>query len=691
MKKISFKTFFVLGLLGLSLTFIYLNYPKIINKLALAQSKDAIAIRVIPNPNHISAQRWYKEQGFSGSPQAIIVDGYEGIRDGRTVYVNAANVDLNVTPKKFYTNIYLISYNQQAEKSTVDIFGQIVNHWQFNTNLAKGKDNNDDDAKCSADSELKCITDKDCAGHGYCSSYKAQVTRDTIRLARLNDIDTKIKQYGQTHSSYPQLSAGTYLPNITISTWPSWQDNFAKELGGSLPVDPINKFSVCDGYNAVTCWNEADKKFAWTITAEGNTIEAGSRVFLYQANSANTYKLCAFAETPFITDSCNSECIPMCFDRVCGPSGCKDAEGKDILCGSCSAGDCSSEGYCYTNCPSSGGIYAGCQNLNKLDNAYVIPGKCDIGKCFKCNPGYKYEKVLENGVEVWKCVSHCTDNDGDGYGNPASADCNFPDLDCNDFSRDINPGAKEICDGQDKNDIDKDENTDEYIDNNCNNIADENCDGDSDTYCDCNQTIVIGSTLTGTCSGTNTTNAGLINNTCDCNDDNNKVYPNRSEICTNNVDDNCDKLIDCNDPTCSGEPVCKGRCDDGTPVNKCSTNLPLYCNAERKLVEKCSGGEGNPDKCGCPTGYLCSEAGTYCEPKPTGFSVSITNPNGNSASISQGGLLYLSALASGGISPYTYTWTIYDICHFDVDLNEEICTEEVENIPLGNSSSITVY
>ena len=51
------------------------------------ESSDVIGIRIIPNPNNYSIDRWYKSQGFSGSPQKLTVDGYEAIRDGRTVYV----------------------------------------------------------------------------------------------------------------------------------------------------------------------------------------------------------------------------------------------------------------------------------------------------------------------------------------------------------------------------------------------------------------------------------------------------------------------------------------------------------------------------------------------------------------------------------------------------------------------------
>ena len=55
---------------------------------------------------------------------------------------------------------------------------------------------------------------------------------------------------------------------------------------------------------------------------------------------------------------------------------------------------------------------------------------------------------------------NCVDNDGDGYGNPASVSCTNPQLDCNDNNPAIHPGLQEtppgdpICsDGQD-NDCD---------------------------------------------------------------------------------------------------------------------------------------------------------------------------------------------------------------------------------------------
>jgi len=48
------------------------------------------------------------------------------------------------------------------------------------------------------------------------------------------------------------------------------------------------------------------------------------------------------------------------------------------------------------------------------------------------------------GQEAW---SPCSDFDGDGYGNPASAACTYPGLDCDDDDPGIHPGAVEALYG----------------------------------------------------------------------------------------------------------------------------------------------------------------------------------------------------------------------------------------------------
>lgn len=315
-KLILLVLFFIFGLGG----FLTLN-------IVFAQtSKDVIAIRVIPNLEHYSPMKWYEESGFEGAPQNLLVDGYEAVRDGRTVYVNAANVS-----GKLYTNIYLISYNQEAESKTIDIFGEILSHWKFNTNIdGQGRCRNNPSLTCSLDSQCSqgdfcirsgtcaspagrvCFLDSDCDAGATCtlgsSPIKAEVIRDTKRLSDMAGISLKLTEYFNNRKIYPKLLSGTYLPTKTISTWPSWQDNLGAEIGvSSMLADPINKLGNCgSGYNSITCWNELNKEFAGNTAVDKIDLPHGSYVYLYIGrNDGSMYNLQAVYESGLV--DCGAE------------------------------------------------------------------------------------------------------------------------------------------------------------------------------------------------------------------------------------------------------------------------------------------------------------------------------------------------------------------------------------------------
>ena len=261
-------------------------------------SPDAIAIRVIPNPEHYSALRWYQEQGFLGSPQLLIIDGYVAVRDGRTVYVNATNAIGN----NLYTNIYFISHNQDTEQATQDIFGQILEHWHFNANLISSGNCVSEDFIFGDD----CSVDSDCSNSEYCLSQKTTAIRDAKRLEDLAEIKIALDSYKQRNNHYPSLNSGSYLPNRTISVWPSWRETLTKELNIALPVDPINVLGECcpEGaencnhdysYNTQTCWDKDNKSFAGSIPYD---MPSRSRVYAYSTDSDGiSYVLCAQMET----------------------------------------------------------------------------------------------------------------------------------------------------------------------------------------------------------------------------------------------------------------------------------------------------------------------------------------------------------------------------------------------------------
>lgn len=284
---------------SLILGIVFLTILFVLGPITIAQntpSPDIIAIRVIPNPNHYSAERWYREQGFGGSPQSLMVDGYGAVRDGRTVYVAAANVDdvTDPTNPKLYTNIYLISYNQAAEKATLDIFGKILSRWKFNINLP-------DNDVCK-ESGAVCKIDSDCSRDDYCLSDKAEVIRDVRRLAGLTDVEDKIENFRTQYQRYPTLTSGSYIPDITMSTWPSWQNVLAQKLGSTLPLDPVNKLGDCPGYHPITCWDENNNSFADQFTGNNQLdLPDDSFVYMYESESNGTdYSICAVMESGYI-------------------------------------------------------------------------------------------------------------------------------------------------------------------------------------------------------------------------------------------------------------------------------------------------------------------------------------------------------------------------------------------------------
>ncbi len=278
---------------------------------------DAIGIRIIPNPNHLSISRWYESQGFTGSPQALTVDGYEAIRDGRTVYINTAQILPD--SKTIYTNIYLISYNQDQSKLTTDILGQIIAHWKFNDNIdAEISTCGISAVKCSSDidcpstqscnlssgtcqlaEEKACQIDDDCPSNYFCNSLKSKVIRDLGRIGRIGELEEALARYRDRNGHYPLLSSGSYLPGVSTSLWPSWEDNFLNNLElGRAFVDPVNRLGACPGYDTKTCWDKDRQSFVYPKENLTMKLPDDSYALVYTTNDAGSeYNLCAVMET----------------------------------------------------------------------------------------------------------------------------------------------------------------------------------------------------------------------------------------------------------------------------------------------------------------------------------------------------------------------------------------------------------
>jgi len=199
----------------------------------LAQNNvsDAIAIRVVPNPDRSSPLLWYQQNVPNpGTPTSLTVDGYPAVRDGRTVYVAATNYAPSAG--QLFSNIYIISHSETAGEKVQAVFNEFISQFKLNTNID--------------DNEIR-----------------AQLRRDMKRANDMHLLRLLLNDYRLNTGLYPVFEAGSFLPNTSYSAWPSWQATFGNILGRAIPVDPVNKFIGCtDPFATETCWNQTDLQFA---------------------------------------------------------------------------------------------------------------------------------------------------------------------------------------------------------------------------------------------------------------------------------------------------------------------------------------------------------------------------------------------------------------------------------------------
>lgn len=297
---------------------------------------DAIGVRIYENADHLTPADWYAAKGLSfGSPQSITVDGYDAVRDGRTVYVAAAN-DSGAT-STIYTNIYLISYNDGANPDTINIYDQLLENLRFNINLETENWGTCSYQVCGNEATKSCIEDSDCgtgatavcspavscskdidcpraltgpsSGINTCHAPKEKLIRDVKRIIDLTKIKKSVETYRAGKGYNPKLEAGTYLRALTASTWGSWAGVLGGELGGGLPTDPINQIvgcpaKVCGGNPNKICATDSDcltgegkcvafdTTTCWNVDAQVYQCPLGSHIYQYNFNpSFGSYAL----------------------------------------------------------------------------------------------------------------------------------------------------------------------------------------------------------------------------------------------------------------------------------------------------------------------------------------------------------------------------------------------------------------
>lgn len=204
------------------------------------ENRDAIGIRILSNPKHLSPTRWYYEvKNFKGSPKPIKLDGYEAIQDGRTVYAAAANLDGG---GQVFTNIYLISYNEGASAETINIFNQLLANFKLNDNL--------DDKKVCTDGKTVCKSDLDCTP-SVCEDAKSEVMG---RCSTDNTLSCR------TSVGCPSSVCRDYVPAVTgrCNTNNTVSCTSADNCPASSCLATTEILGTCSTFTFLSCRTAAD-------------------------------------------------------------------------------------------------------------------------------------------------------------------------------------------------------------------------------------------------------------------------------------------------------------------------------------------------------------------------------------------------------------------------------------------------
>ncbi|MBI3495468.1 hypothetical protein HY065_02480, partial [Candidatus Berkelbacteria bacterium] len=275
-------------------------------------SGGAIGVRIEKNLKHLSPREWFLTKGFKGDLTNITVDGYEGVRSGNTVYVGFGN---QIGSDQLYSNILVMSVSEPATGDMVNIFNQLLDNTNFLVNFT-------DTGLCTVfqnkkfqQTQTSCASRLDCVAafkdeSAVCDANRSNFRLDMTRVTHVAAMGRALEKIKAATGQYPVMAAGTYVPGLVSSKWPSW-DTFMQQLGITPVADPINAYvscgQSCSKKISQACTADADCKVGGTdngtcVTYDANTCwsaqsklyrcSLGSSVYHYQSlNNGSDYKL----------------------------------------------------------------------------------------------------------------------------------------------------------------------------------------------------------------------------------------------------------------------------------------------------------------------------------------------------------------------------------------------------------------
>jgi cysteine-rich repeat protein len=369
---------------------------------------------VVPSANsapvvtsYRSLTEWYQAK-FGSVPQtmrSVTMQGYDALTDGNSYYISALNQFAEQNRNTLGNHVYLFTINADAEDSTKRVFGSLINSLRFNINISDvglcsvGTGTLESDIYTPDVAGVACTVDSECRvlGEGrICANARTKLLRDWDRLQDIASIQTIASVVYARDQRFPVLSSGTYIPGYTNSRWPSWGATLSQALGGSLPIDPLNTWSGCDGTDPQTCWNPDTSAggtfqcpvdasiYEYTVRADGSNYnlhvpfeyfrgETGIVDALLDTDRLTTDRFCVGSPQSPTAGACGNGIINA--GEECDPPGTRGTSRTGA------SGQCANGQIATTTCSNTCQLEAGeCRPVGRCGNGVIEGGeRCDDG------------------------------------------------------------------------------------------------------------------------------------------------------------------------------------------------------------------------------------------------------------------------------------------------------------------------